>query len=102
MTGRERLPNRRDHETVELDHGGFHFVVGVGRFADGRLAEMFFSTSRPERPSKAWRGTPLSSPSLALQAGVAPETIRHALTRDANGKPTTPLGAALDMIDGGT
>jgi hypothetical protein len=39
--------------------------------------------------------------SLALQHGVPLETIRRALMRDARGNANGPLGAALDMIDGG-
>ena len=62
MNARERLPNRRDHETVELDHGGFHFVVGIGRFADGRLAELFFSTVKSGTAVEAFARDAGSSP----------------------------------------
>jgi hypothetical protein len=37
---------------------------------------------------------------LALQHGVALETIRAALTRDHDGGPATLLGAALDALAG--
>jgi hypothetical protein len=36
--------------------------------------------------------------SLALQHGVALETIRAALTRDHDGGPATAIGAALDAL----
>ncbi len=36
--------------------------------------------------------------SIALQSGVASETIRHALTRNPDGSAFAPLGAALDKL----
>jgi hypothetical protein len=36
----------------------------------------------------------------AVQRGADPETIRHALSRDARGNASGPLGAALDLIAG--
>jgi hypothetical protein len=37
---------------------------------------------------------------LALQHGVPLETIRRAILRDSQGRPSTPLGVALDKIGG--
>jgi hypothetical protein len=36
--------------------------------------------------------------SLCLQHGVTLATLRHALTRDAAGIPTTAVGFALDFL----
>lgn len=36
--------------------------------------------------------------SLALQYGVPLDVIRKALMRDSQGRPSGPLGAALDLI----
>jgi hypothetical protein len=36
--------------------------------------------------------------SPALQNGVPLETIRPALLRDSQGRPSTPLGCALDIV----
>ena len=36
--------------------------------------------------------------SLALQHGVPPETIRHAVTRGASEEPASILGAVVDSI----
>jgi hypothetical protein len=38
---RERLSNRRPALTFDLEVGGLHYVVSVGHFADGALAEIF-------------------------------------------------------------
>jgi hypothetical protein len=44
--GRHRLPNRRAHELVDFQCGGFRFTGGVGHFDDGRLAEVFLASSK--------------------------------------------------------
>ncbi len=38
---RERLPDRRQAETVDLWHGGRRFHVTVGQYNDGRPGEVF-------------------------------------------------------------
>jgi hypothetical protein len=35
---------------------------------------------------------------LALQHGVPLDVLRKALLRDARGRPSTPIGCALDLI----
>jgi hypothetical protein len=35
---------------------------------------------------------------LALQYGVPLEVLRHALMRDVQGRPSGPLGTALDFV----
>jgi len=98
---RERLPDRRAHELIDLEHGGFRYVAGIGRFPDGRLAEVFINT-----PGKAGTGVEAIArdaaivASLALQHGVAVETIRHAITRSSNGAAAGVVGALLDLLEG--
>ena len=41
MWRRERLPNRRLGETFELEVAGLRYTATVGRFPDGRIAELF-------------------------------------------------------------
>jgi len=36
--------------------------------------------------------------SLALQHGVDPDTLRHALMRNGSGEPSGPLGVLLDSL----
>lgn len=38
--------------------------------------------------------------SITLQFGVPIDVIRHALLRDTSGVASSPLGAALDFIEG--
>jgi ribonucleoside-diphosphate reductase alpha chain len=42
--GRHRLPNRRAHELLSFEHSGIRYTAGVGRFEDGRPAEIFLNT----------------------------------------------------------
>lgn len=46
MTARERLKNRRSHEVFAVEHGTMKFTAGMGRFPDGRLAELFITTNK--------------------------------------------------------
>ena len=43
---RQRLPNRRCHEVIQFEHGGFTYIAGIGRFDDGRLAEVFLTAAK--------------------------------------------------------
>jgi hypothetical protein len=81
MSNRERLPNRRGSLSISFEFEGHRYRATAGRFADGRLAEIFLDV-----PGKL--GTPLQAnannsailASLCLQHGAAPETIRHSVT----------------------
>jgi hypothetical protein len=41
MAERQRLARRRGAELFDFEHAGRRWTVGVGRFADGRIAELF-------------------------------------------------------------
>jgi hypothetical protein len=97
---RLRLPNRRPTETFEVECNGLHYVVSVGRFADGSPAEIFVSNGKAGSDSDANARDAAIITNIALQYGVPLEVIRHALLRDPRGKASTPIGAALDEIAG--
>ena len=96
---RQRLSQRRAHELIDFEHGGHHYTAGVGRFDDGRLAEVFLNV-----PGRVGSGIEVMArdaatvASIALQYGVPTETIRHALTRNTDGSASGPLGAILDLL----
>jgi len=98
---RTRLPNRRAHELRDLDFAGKRFVVGFGRYGDGRLAELFIDTAKPGSTEldHVARDAAVSA-SLGLQSGVDIETLRAAVSRDSDGGAAGLLGAALDLIAG--
>ena len=43
---RHNLPNRRAHVVVDVEHEGYRYRVGVGRFEDGRPAEVFITSTK--------------------------------------------------------
>jgi hypothetical protein len=93
---RERLPNRRKAESLDFEHGGHRWTLTVGRFPDGRVAEVFLDAAKESPLVELAQDCALAA-SLALQSGCPLATLRHALT----GREAGPLGAALGLIDGG-
>jgi hypothetical protein len=100
---RERLANRRFSETFEIDVAGRAYRVSFSRFPDGRLAEIFISNNRVNSDSDSAAKDSAVVCSIALQYGVPVDVIRKALMRDSGGRPSGPLGVALDLLanDGG-
>lgn len=95
---RNSLPNRRPHESMQVEFAGQEFTVGLGRDDGGAIAEIFVGARKA--------GSALDSAardagiliSLALQHGVSLETMRHASTREADGSPSSLVGAVLDAL----
>jgi hypothetical protein len=100
MTTRARLPDRRPAETFDLVAGGLKYVCTVGRFADGRIGELFLGNHKSNSAADTSARDAAITFSIAVQHGADPETIRSALCRDADGKASGPLGVALDLILG--
>jgi hypothetical protein len=98
MTARERLPNRRASTVFDIEVGGLRYTCTAGRFADGRVAEVFLQNHKPGSQSDANARDAAVAASLALQFGCPLEVLQRALLRDSHGRPSTPLGAALDQI----
>jgi hypothetical protein len=100
MSERNTLPQRRLAETFDLQHGGKRavFQVTLGRYDDGRVGEVFISGAKAgtELDAVARDGAVLLS--LALQYGVPLEVVRRAITREADGAPSTVLGAVIDQL----
>jgi ribonucleoside-diphosphate reductase alpha chain len=95
---RNRLPNRRPAETFELEVAGLRYTCTVGRFSDGTIGEIFLQNHKPASQSDCNARDAAVAASLALQFGCTLEVLRHALLRDSQGRPSTPLGAAVDAI----
>jgi len=95
---RLRLPNRRRTETFELEVGGLKYAATIGYFPNGRVGEVFLQNNKPGSQSDSNARDAAVAASLALQFGCPLETLRRALLRDVQGRPSTPLGAAVDAI----
>lgn len=98
MSERQRLRNRREHETIEYDHAGFHYIAGIGRFDDGRFAEIFLNCAKSGTTLESHARDAAIIASIAMQHGASIHTIRHALTRNRDGSASSALGALLDML----
>jgi ribonucleoside-diphosphate reductase alpha chain len=96
---RERLPDRREHALITFTTAeGFRYTAGLGYFEDGRLAEVFLNAEKIGTAIETAARDSAVVASLALRHGVAPNTIRHALTRNGNGDASGPLGTLLDLL----
>jgi hypothetical protein len=97
---RERLPNRRPSELVDIGFGPRRLTIALSRFEDGRPAEVFADID-------AKSGTELASivrdaavlTSIALQHGAPLAALAGAVTREEDGEsPASVIGALLDAV----
>jgi hypothetical protein len=99
-TLRDVLPQRRPCDTFGMQFGkqNNEFMVTVGYYKDGRVGEVFIDGAKAgsEMADITRDGAVLLS--LALQHGVPLETMRHAITRNANNEASTIVGAVIDRI----
>jgi hypothetical protein len=101
MTARERLPNRRASETLELTVAGLGYTCTVSRYADGRIAEIFLTNHKSNSAADVGARDAAIAFSFAVQHGADAEAIRLALCRDSRGGANGPLGQALDLLTDG-
>jgi hypothetical protein len=94
---RQRLPNRRSHWLYRFESGGQVYTGGIGRFDDGRIAEIFINGAKVGSTAEANAQDAAIVASLALQHGCPLETIHHALVR--SGGSGGPLAALLDEVE---
>jgi hypothetical protein len=96
---RRRLPQRRSHQLVDFEHGGFRYTAGLGFFETGGLAEIFINVSgRSGSAIEVVARDAAILTSICLQHGASVETIRHSLTRNSDGSASGPLGVVLDLL----
>jgi hypothetical protein len=100
MTERMRLPNRRASESFGFKLHAFNYIASISRFPNGDLAEIFLTIGKVGSDTDTAARDSAAVCSIALQHGVPLETIQRALMRDANGKASGPLAAALDKVAG--
>lgn len=95
---RQRLTDRRTHETLNLAFGGQRFSLGIGRFDDGSPAEAFVTSTKCGSTYDSLARDAGILLSIALQSGADLQTIARALTRDNSGAPASILGALVDVV----
>jgi hypothetical protein len=97
---REHLPNRRSSTTFDFTCGNLHYTCSYSRLAGGGIAELFLSNHKTNSHADTAARDNAITFSIAVQHGADPETICSALSRDADGTASGPLGVALDIISG--
>lgn len=94
-TTRTMLPNRRPALTYDLEFWGQRVAVTID--PDHGL-EVFATTRRSGSTTDAAVRDAAILFSLARQYGCPLATIARAVTRNADGSPSTPIGAVVDNL----
>lgn len=95
---REVLPNRRAAQVFGLDHGGIEFTVTVGCYADGRVGEIFISTTKAGSDVAHMARDQAILMSFALQSGATVDRLAAGVTRNPDGEPAHLAGIVLDAV----
>ena len=95
MTTRRRLPNRRPTETFEVESQGLKFTASIGRFADGRVAEIFLQNHKAGSSAGINAQDAAVVCSIALQYGLDyPNEVKGLVLMTVAARPKTrPAGA---------
>jgi ribonucleoside-diphosphate reductase alpha chain len=96
--GRQRLPNRRASESVTFECNRLRYTATASWFHDGRLGEVFLGNHRADSHADACAKDAAILASIALQCGAPLDVLCKALLCDSQGRPSTPIGCALDII----
>jgi hypothetical protein len=94
---RQRLPDRRHAETVELEHNGSRFTVTIGFYPDGRPGEVFTHGIRSGSNLDALLADACVVVSCLIQHGVEPGDIAGSMGRLGNAEPASIIGAVIDL-----
>ena len=96
---RASLPNRRPHEVFKFRHWGLSYIVGLGRaHEDAPITEIFLNSGKSGEQAQTLARDSAVLLSLALQHGTPISTMQKAITRNADGTPSGPIGQLLDII----
>ncbi|MFO1118124.1 MAG: hypothetical protein U1E28_20850 [Beijerinckiaceae bacterium] len=95
---RTHLPNRRAHESMGLEFAGQEFTLGIGRDDSGAIAEIFIGGRKAGSAIDSAARDAGILISIALQHGASLDAMCHASTREADGSPSSIVGAVLDVL----
>lgn len=96
---RERLPNGRQSETVDLWHGGRRYHVTFGRYPDGRVAEVFLSGAKSGSDVDGLCADVGVLVSRLLQHGDTPASLASGMGRLGDGRtPASFAGTVADLL----
>ncbi len=97
---RERLPDRRQAETLDLWHGDRRYHLTVGEYPDGSPGEVFIHGARPGSDTDLLCDDIGVLLSRLLQYGDNPASLAAGVGRLGNGTPASIIGAVADVLAG--
>jgi hypothetical protein len=95
---RKKLPDRRAWQNFCFVHAGHKYTATFSRDNAGNIAEVFLNASKSGSATDAYANDGALLFSISLQHGVPLAAFAHAVKRDADGRPSSPIGAALDLL----
>jgi len=95
---RRLLPQRRNHEVSEFSVDSIRYTVGIGRYADGLPAEVFYELHQGRNRGGHEARDAAILLSFLLQHGAKIDGVAHALTRKTDGTPLGPIGRVAMML----
>src|ERR1700749_752964 len=98
---RHRPANRRAHETIAVEQEGQRYKIGLGReVVDGapKIVEVFLNAQQVNSQVDVLASDGAILMSMLLQYGCPPEDIHHAMKRNPDGTPASPLGRAAAYL----
>ena len=98
---RQRLPDRRASTAFCFECNSLRYTASASWFDDGRLGEVFVSNHRADSHADSCARDAAILASIALQFGAPLDVLRRALLRDSQGRPSTPIACALDLLANG-
>lgn len=102
MTDRKLLDARRMayHDVLRFTNGSgqtFRFLMSVGLFKDGSVAEAFLETHKAATDLQALASDAAIVFSVARQYGTPLQALREGMSRNSDGSPQSLLGALIDQ-----
>ena len=88
---RERLPDRRQAETVDLWHGDQRYHLTIGEYPNGRPGEVFIHGAKPGSDTDLLCDDIGVLISRLLQHGDTPDALAAGLGRLGNGQAPASL-----------
>jgi hypothetical protein len=98
MRERRRLPNRRRSETFNFECAALRYSCTASWFDTGELGEIFLGNHRADSHADACAKDAAILASICLQFGAPLDVLRKAVLRDGQGRSSTPIGCALDIL----
>jgi hypothetical protein len=102
---RHRPANRRSLETVAVEHENQRYKIGLGRelvCGDrsmlGPIVEVFLNAQQVNSQIDTLASDGAILMSMLLQYGCPPADIFHAMKRNPDGSPSSPLGRAATYL----